>query len=49
MTEMQVIDTAEKYFTEILRPDREEFFGEPATPRRAFHLAASLFHFHEWL
>ena len=45
----QVIDSAHKYYLEILKPQHEEFFAAPATLRGAFNLATALFHFHEWL
>ena len=49
MPHEQVTDNAEKYFSEILEPQFNEFFNNPATLRCAFNLATALFHFHEWL
>jgi hypothetical protein len=48
-TSIHVLDTAKKYFTEVLRPEYEDFFGSAATLRGAFNLANAIFHFHEWL
>jgi hypothetical protein len=43
------LDTATKYYSQILEPTHDEFFANPATLRSAFVLASALFHFHEWL
>jgi hypothetical protein len=44
-----VLDTSEKYFTEILQPEVESYFANASSFRSAFNVARSLFHFHEWL
>jgi hypothetical protein len=49
MSNEQVIDSAEKYYAEILEPQYREFFKNPATLLSAFNLAGALFHFHEWI
>jgi hypothetical protein len=46
---VDVLDTAKKYYAEVLKPQYDEFLSSPATFRNAFNLAGSLFHFHEWL
>src|SRR5436190_1603284 len=43
------LDTARKHYSEILKPEHDEFSANPATLRSAFNLASNLFHFHEWL
>jgi hypothetical protein len=48
-TAMLTLDSATKYYSEILKPAHDEFFANPATLRSAFILASALFHFHEWL
>jgi hypothetical protein len=48
-TLMHVLDTASKYYSELLRPEYQEFFSAAATLRSAFNLATNLFHYHEWL
>jgi hypothetical protein len=42
MQDEQVIDSAEKYFAEMLKPQYDEFFDNPATLRNAFNLATAL-------
>jgi hypothetical protein len=44
-----VLDTSEKYFTDVLKPEYDSFFSAPASFRSAFNVARSLFHFHEWI
>jgi hypothetical protein len=48
-TLIHVLDSASKYYSEILKPEHDEFFAAPATLRSAFNFARSLFHFHDWL
>jgi hypothetical protein len=48
-TLIHVLDSASKYYSEILKPEHDEFFAAQATLRSAFNLATNLFHFHEWL
>jgi hypothetical protein len=43
------LDTASKYYSEILKPTHDEFFASLATLRSAFTLATYLFHFRDWL
>jgi hypothetical protein len=43
------LDSAKSYYFEILKPQYDEFFAEPATLRSAFNLAGALFHFRDWL
>ena len=40
---------AADYFAQVLRPNKEMFFNRPSTLQNALNLAASLYHFHEWL
>jgi hypothetical protein len=49
MSDTQVLDTARKYYDEVLKAQYDEFFTQPATFRNLINLASSLFHFHEWL
>jgi hypothetical protein len=44
-----VLDSAEKYYEEVLKPQQDEFLGASPTFRAGISLASSLFHFHEWL
>jgi hypothetical protein len=44
-----VLDSAEKYYLEVLKPQQDEFLGAPPTFRAGINLAASLFHFRDWL
>jgi hypothetical protein len=44
-----VLDTSEKYFTEILKPEVQSFFANPSTFRTAFNVTRSLFHYHDWI
>lgn len=37
------------YFTDVVKANKETFFGNPSTFATALNLATSLFHFHEWL
>jgi hypothetical protein len=48
-TQIHVLDTAGKYYSEILKPEHEQFLAHPATLRSAFNLARNLFHFRDWL
>jgi hypothetical protein len=48
-TLIHVLDSASKYYSEILKPEHDEFFAARSTLRSAFNLATNLFHFHEWL
>lgn len=43
------LDSAGKYYSEILKPEYDDFFATPATLRSAFRLAGVLFHFRDWL
>jgi hypothetical protein len=43
------LSSASKYYSEILKPTYDDFFGNPATLRSAFILASVLFHFRDWL
>ena len=40
---------AADYFTHVVKPNKDAFFGEPSTFASVLNLATSLFHFHEWL
>jgi hypothetical protein len=40
---------AADYFAEVLKPNKDAFFGGPSTFASAFNFASSLYHFHEWL
>ncbi len=44
-----ILDTAKKYYSEVLKPQYDEFFNSPTSFRTAFNLVGSLFHFHEWI
>jgi hypothetical protein len=48
-TLIHVLDSASKYYSEVLKLEYDQFFAAPATLRSAFNLATGLFHFHEWL
>src|SRR5690606_27306023 len=37
------------YFTKVLKPNKEAFFGGPSTFASAVNFATALYHFHEWL
>jgi hypothetical protein len=43
------LDSARKYYSEILKPEYDDFFAAPATLRSAFRVAGALFHFRDWL
>lgn len=46
---MTQLNSAEDYFLEVLKPNRDRFFQGPSTFVAALNLATSLYHFHEWL
>jgi hypothetical protein len=46
---VHALDSASKYYSEILKPEHDDFFTAPATLRSAFRLAGVLFHFRDWL
>jgi hypothetical protein len=48
-TLIHMLDSACKYYSEILKAEYDEYFAAPATLRSAFNLAKNLFHFHDWL
>jgi hypothetical protein len=48
-TAILTLNSASKYYSEILKPTYDDFFGNPATLRSAFILASVLFHFRDWL
>ncbi|RAR99343.1 hypothetical protein [Ensifer adhaerens] len=43
------LTTPDDYFRDVVIPNKEAFFGGPATFATAINLATSLFHLHEWL
>jgi hypothetical protein len=45
----RVVDTADKYFDEVLKPQYDAFLSDPSSFPSAFNLASALFHFHEWM
>jgi hypothetical protein len=49
MADVEVFDSPQRYYAEVIKPEYDEFFGSPSSFRTAFNLASSLFHFHEWL
>lgn len=46
--QIHTLDSASKYYSEILKPEYDEFFERPATLRSAFNLAKNLFHCRDW-
>lgn len=45
----QRLTGAADYFGQVLKPNKEAFLEAPSTFASALNLAASLYHFHEWL
>ena len=43
------LSSAVDYFAQVVKPNKDAFFGAPSTFANALNLAAALFHFHEWL
>jgi hypothetical protein len=46
--QIHTLDSASKYYLEILKPEHDEFFARPATLRSGFNLAKNLFHCTDW-
>src|SRR5437773_7469941 len=42
------LDSASKYYLEILKSEHDEYFATPATLRSAFNLAKNIFHCADW-
>jgi hypothetical protein len=43
------LSNAADYFAQVVRPNKDAFFGSPSTFANALNLATALYHFHEWL
>jgi hypothetical protein len=46
--QIHTLDSASKYYLEILKPEYDEYFAAPATLRSAFNLVKNLFHCRDW-
>ena len=43
------LSSAVDYFAQVVKPNKDAFFGAPSTFANALNLAIALYHFHEWL